>query len=1327
MRRIKEIFATIFAILISCSATASLHKTISSEHGLSNNAIFCLYQNELGHIYIGTADGLNIWDGNALTCYNSADGYNYFFGNTIKHMIPNGKDILYAQTSYGVAKIHSKTDKIEFFRELEFFHRLIPVENGKILALDTENNLQMFDCRNRTLTQNKNAFIPKGDKIRRITATKDGKLGIFSENDSYIVTTSTTATGEIIFTEINNLNLKCLYVSPTYDSKGNYILTDDRRICFFDCKNNTVKEITRLRNLPNSSITSMVPTKEGLYIGLLFGGLHFLPTGSDTLEPTDINYGILSMIPDKNQPILWIGTDGNGLIRYSRDETDIVSLTYDKLMFPLKMPVRSILVDKERTLWFGTKGDGLIRVRDFDKFKENKSLHRDQINLFHTQNSSLASDAVYALTEGSSGTIWIGTGGNGLNFWSHRTNKICKVPGSDPLSLVHSIAEGNDSTLWIGTDGDGAFRCRYVIKNEGPVITDIQPIDYCEPFDNGTCIFSASIQNDTTIWFGSRVLGALSYNPNSRRSKVLQFPTDKGLAINEIFYIEKADRMLFATGNGLVMYSPETSSYETSDIIPQKAVHGIVCDKDKNVWVSTNSGLISLDSTYNYRLSYNRFSGLDVLEYADGACCYDRTGHNVIFGGINGITIIGGNDETDIANPFIPKIHVTNLIHNNHSHQIDSMMHKGRLTIPYSKSIFGIQYSVVDHLHYPDYEFRYRIDGYDSEWITTDRNIINIPTLKPGNYQLRISYFNKAIGYESEDFILPIRIKPPFYSSWWAYSLYILLTGLTLYSNFRRYRLKHALHMEKMQRKYSKEITKVVSETTSSINEEISVQLTFIIGLCQQIRQTTNNNPFVADKVNLVEYNIGKINKTLHMFNEYKNISELLINTGEAMLIPICQTMTEIIELMKSATKTRNVSIDFKYDEDVTLALKKEAFLTMLYSLFYKVISVADGKRNICVRIQRESEQGVVINIALPADEKTYDKLRASSERHDDILEDDFDLMICNILISMMGGSMKIGFKQETGIILMAIHLASLDTAAQPTSENTFADISENINIYNTIIGNQLPRHFRSNANPDNIYIVSSNRDISSFLGYFLSGKYNVHSFKNNKAVIEKMESSLPLAVIYDVYSMPDELKDYLERIKGNKRQEQVTTVVLTSAQQVKEREEYTMMGADLCISFPFNMNYLTSVLEKIIQKKKNMADFHKSSISTFTIESGRIIHQDDKEFMNRLLSTIDENISNPRLTAAMIAGLLGTSLRVMYRKLENVTDKKLHQIIREARIGMAATLLTSTKMSVDEIMYKVGYDTRSTFFRNFKEVYGKTPKEYRDTVHNDMMQDLTS
>ena len=196
-------------------------------------------------------------------------------------------------------------------------------------------------------------------------------------------------------------------------------------------------------------------------------------------------------------------------------------------------------------------------------------------------------------------------------------------------------------------------------------------------------------------------------------------------------------------------------------------------------------------------------------------------------------------------------------------------------------------------------------------------------------------------------------------------------------------------------------------------------------------------------------------------------------------------------------------------------------------------------------------------------------------------------------------------------------------------------------------------------------------------------------------------------------------------KIKDSKNRSHIPIVAMTSCLQSMERNECIKLGADLCISFPFNMDYLHSALEEILNKRESIAEYYKSPISTFVAHEGKIIHKDDKVFMDRIFKIIEGNISNSELSAQMIAEQLGISTRVMYRKLESITDQKLLHIIKDIRMSMATKLLSSSKLTIDEIMYRVGYDNRSTFYRNFKESYGITPKDYRSGIRQNVINAL--
>ena len=78
--------AVVLAVLIifNIAANAST-RILSTDNGLSNNAVYNIVQDDHGLLYIGTLDGLNIWDGHRMERFQAADGRSYFEGNKIKY------------------------------------------------------------------------------------------------------------------------------------------------------------------------------------------------------------------------------------------------------------------------------------------------------------------------------------------------------------------------------------------------------------------------------------------------------------------------------------------------------------------------------------------------------------------------------------------------------------------------------------------------------------------------------------------------------------------------------------------------------------------------------------------------------------------------------------------------------------------------------------------------------------------------------------------------------------------------------------------------------------------------------------------------------------------------------------------------------------------------------------------------------------------------------------------------------------------------------------------------------------------------------------------
>lgn len=92
--------------------------------------------------------------------------------------------------------------------------------------------------------------------------------------------------------------------------------------------------------------------------------------------------------------------------------------------------------------------------------------------------------------------------------------------------------------------------------------------------------------------------------------------------------------------------------------------------------------------------------------------------------------------------------------------------------------------------------------------------------------------------------------------------------------------------------------------------------------------------------------------------------------------------------------------------------------------------------------------------------------------------------------------------------------------------------------------------------------------------------------------------------------------------------------------------------------------------------------------------------------------SYIERHYPHARLSE--LAFSLGYTPEYLSRRIAALFSATFQQLVVNERLKVAERLLTSTKLSVDEIIRTVGYENQSYFHRLFREKYGETPFRYR-------------
>jgi AraC-like DNA-binding protein len=97
---------------------------------------------------------------------------------------------------------------------------------------------------------------------------------------------------------------------------------------------------------------------------------------------------------------------------------------------------------------------------------------------------------------------------------------------------------------------------------------------------------------------------------------------------------------------------------------------------------------------------------------------------------------------------------------------------------------------------------------------------------------------------------------------------------------------------------------------------------------------------------------------------------------------------------------------------------------------------------------------------------------------------------------------------------------------------------------------------------------------------------------------------------------------------------------------------------------------------------------------------------------MKKCIQFIESNMGDAGFTVDMLATELGFSRSNLYRKIISLTTFNPAELIRNIRMQLAAQLLKTSGLRVNEVAFEVGYDSTAKFSQAFKKHHGVLPSE---------------
>ena len=856
MNRLKKILLVLMLALPLTAAGVYLFKTLDARNGLISSQINCVLKDQRGYMWFGTPAGLYRFDGYTFKNFqsNSQDGSSLpdSYIISIQEMLDGN---LWIETSAGFCVYHPQTESFE--RDMKQIYASMGVE-GKpnVVFIDRHKNFWAsipnkgviaYNMQQQTsypfAYTNDAHGIPQGT-ITSINECRDGAILVYE--DGRLVCCDIMRQQQTVWQtdHIAQQHLrKTKSLKVFADQLDNIWLYGQGTLMLYNKNantwNTTIGDQLGLTSVAvDHSVNGMTGDRNGnIWVGTDRSGLvrinvnthemeNVQPRGINPRRIDSENMAIQSVYVDDTD-LLWVGTEKSGVAYYG-------SNIY-KFDSELIGDVTAIAQGNDSTIWSGTGSKGIIGY-----------------------NGTLASTKVSCMATTPDGSLWVGSKQNGLTRIQNGIGKIYSAARDSVKTLIddhiNALCSDKSGNLWIATNGG--------LQVYNPKMDTFSAYTR----ENGML----NTNNITSLFYGqnNRMLigtaeGLVILDLSTREKTVLTGNSTniQTFTNNYITQIYEDTRGLIWIGtreglNILNTVKDEVSHLTEKDGLCNNSICGIAEDRNHNIWVSTSNGLSRVvtqrdheDGTFTYGLyNYSVYDGLQSNEFNMGAILTKNNGE-VVFGGLYGVNWVRQGTKDDQES--LPRVMLTQLfigeeeILTGHEYGgrtiLTSALNEiSKIELANSQNTLTIKFAAGNYNQGERLQFMYWMEGLENDWRNGDALLhgVRFRDLSSGTYTLHVKAVSADGAVSNQERTLEITIDRPWWISWWALTVYVIIAILVL--AIWRYGIKKIRKVWRSKRTVIDELKRQREEikNTSEDLRQPMARMTTIIGSLAEKEQT---------------------------------------------------------------------------------------------------------------------------------------------------------------------------------------------------------------------------------------------------------------------------------------------------------------------------------------------------------------------------------------------------------------------------------------------------------------------------------------------------------
>lgn len=1088
--------------------------------------------------------------------------------------------------------------------------------------------------------------------------------------------------------------------------------------------------------------------KEQLWMFSLHGVWH------DKQKIMEVSNGISSHSFD-HEGNIWIGTANDGLIRIKPNPFVIYS-TEEGLP---ERNVYPVLEDRDGMIWVGTHGGGIARIEDGTVYNDVQ-IARDEQRTY-----------VNSLYETSGGTIYASFLGGGPykkppgETVFRKAEDLPQIDGD-----LFAMYEQENGDFWLGTSA-GLF-----LKRDG----EWSLFDQQWGFTNHSVRFFLQAP-DGALWMATNGAGIARYYEGDFDI----YDRESGFVSNLVRSLhispgsEPDDYILWVgtEDRGLIRleiknHTPglqSTTTYSRHTGMLDYVIHKILEDENGHLWFNTNRGIFytsieQLEEFHRGEITEIRgiaFNESDGLRNREGNGGMQPAGIKATDGrfwlpGQDGVAVI--NPAELATNEQVPSIIIEEL-------ESGQRIIQNRNSIPKELSVderdFEIRYTALSLAAAEKNEFRYRLFGYNDNWIEAGirRSAVytNIPA---GEYTFEVMGSNNTGEWNPDPASVAIIIAPHFYETAWFRFLIFGLIALTFIGGVqwrvrtlkkREIKLKklvnertEQLRLEKQKTQEQadslKELDKAKTRLFTNISHEFRTPLTLIMSPLQRMLSSDKEKFDLATQKEFRRMlrNSDRLLRLIDQTLELTRIEhgKIKLSVEKIALNGFVEHLTELFEPICSEKK---IELTFHSAQSDTMVFADPDKLDkMVANLLSNAIKFTPPGGKVTVDIENKDDWIDIhvidtgIGISDSDREKIFERFyQVDSTETRSHEGSGIGLSLVREFAVLHKGELYVESEVEKGSQFTlrfkkgSRHFSKKEMAESGQAPEFLYKNNKNLSS-REIADPQTPNYSETDhgASPNSgteklevedqttVLVVEDNAGLRSYISGELKTTYRVIEAKNGMDALEKVNSNLPDLVIADIMMPKMDGVTFNRKLKENAETAAIPIIFLTAKASKENVLTGLDEGADDYITKPFDPQFLKARVQNLIESR-----FRLRKLLMKSNGPEKILAETEKPvdpFMDKVMRIISENYTDPDFNVTTLSEQLYLDRSQVFRKMKQRAGLTPAEQIKKFRMEKAKKLLTEKSGTISEIAYGTGFKSLSYFSYVFKKHYGTPPSEYQ-------------